>query len=97
MQEFQEIAMLHESDRSPIEMDTAQSLITFSQESIIREAYFPQRSTQSLIQFSEETAAIRQLHSPEKATINSDEDIIIKEEKEDEAVIKMIRNKTLKR
>ena len=27
--------MLHESDRSPIEMDTAQSLITFSQESVI--------------------------------------------------------------
>ena len=91
MEEFQEITMLHESDRSPIEMDTAQSLITFSQESVIREAYSPQRSTQSLIQFSEETAAIRQSHSPEKATINSDEDIIIKEEKEDEAVIKMIR------
>ena len=83
--------MMHESDRSPIEMDTAQSLITFSQESVIREAYSPQRSAQSLIQLSEETAAIRQSHSPEKATLNSDEDIIIKEEKEDEAVIKMIR------
>ena len=82
---------MHESDRSPIEMDTAQCLITFSQESVIREAYSPQRSTQSLIQFSEETAAIGQSHSPEKATLNSDEDIIIKEEKEDEAVIKMIR------
>ena len=83
--------MLHESDRCPIEMDTAQSLITFSQESVIKEAYSPQRSTQSLIQFSEETAAIRQSHCPEKATTNSEEDIIIKEEKEDEAVIKMIR------
>ena len=91
MEEFQEIAMLHESDRSPIEMDTAQSLITFSQESVIREAYSPQRSAQSFIQFSEETAAIRQSHCPEKATINSDEDIIIKEENEDESVIKMIR------
>ena len=91
MEEFQEIAMLHESDRSPIEMDTAQSLITFSQESVIREAYSPQRRAQSLIQFSEEIAAIRQSHHPEKANINSDEDIIIKEENEDEAVIKMIR------
>ena len=43
MEEFQEIAMLHESDRSPIEMDTAQSLITFSQESVIREAYSLQK------------------------------------------------------
>ena len=92
MKDFEEIAMLHESDRSPIEMDTAQSLITFSQESVIREACSPQRSTQSLIQFSEKTAAIRQLHSPEKATANSDEDIIIiREENEDETVIKMIR------
>ena len=31
---------------------------------------------------------IRQSHSPEKVTISSDEDIIIKVEKEDEAVIK---------
>ena len=91
MEEFQEIAMLHESHRSPIEMDTAQSLITFSQESVIREAYSPQRSAQSLIQFSEETAATRQSHCSEKATINSYEDIIIKEENEDEAVIKIIR------
>ena len=83
--------MMHESDRSTIEMDTAQSLITFSQDSVIREAYSPQRSAQSLIQLSEETAAIRQSHSPEKTTLNSDEDIIIKEENEDEAVIKMIR------
>ena len=83
--------MLHESDRSPIEMDTAQSLIAFSQESVIREVYSPQRSAQSLKQFSKETAAIRQSHSPEKTTINSDEDIIIKDQKEDEAVIKMIR------
>ena len=59
MQEFQEIAMMHESDRSTIEMDTAQSLITFSQDSVIREAYSPQRSAQSLIQLSEGTAAIR--------------------------------------
>ena len=83
--------MLHGSDRSPIKMDTAQSLTTFSQESVIREAYSPQRSTQSLIQFSEETATVRQSHSPEKATISSDEDITIKVEKEDEAVIKMVR------
>ena len=73
--------MIHESDRSPIEMDTAPSLITFSQESVISEAYSPQRSTQSLIQLSKETAAIRQSHSPEKATLNSDEDIIIKKRK----------------
>ena len=35
MEEISEIAMLHESDRSPIEMDTAQSLIKFSQESVL--------------------------------------------------------------
>ena len=91
MKDFEEITMLYQLDRSPIEMDTAQSLIIFSQESVIREACSPQRSAQSLIQFSEETAAIRQSHSPEKATTNSDEDIIIKEENEDETVIKMIR------
>ena len=39
--------MMHESDRSTIEMNTAQSLITFSQDSVIREAYSPQRSAQS--------------------------------------------------
>ena len=57
--------MLRESDSSPIEMDTAQSLITFSQESVIRESYSPQRSTQSLITFSKESA-IRESYSPEK-------------------------------
>ena len=63
-------------------------MITFSQGSVIREAYSPQRSAQGLKQFSEETVEIRQSHSPEKVTISSDEDIIIKVEKEDEAVIK---------
>ena len=72
-------------------MDTAQSLITFSEESVIRGLYSPQRSTQSLVTFSKETASIRESQSPEKMIISSDENNIIKEEKEDEAVTKMIK------
>ena len=40
---FRRLQCCMSPDRSPIESDTAQSLITFSQESVIREAYSPSK------------------------------------------------------